>query len=129
MTRIIFVASSVLLAALGAACLFLPGPLAGALVLPEGALQSLPVAAGPLIGLAGLNWAGRGAIYGGIYGRPIVFANFLNAGIGTLVLLTMQTEAWPLFRWLLMAAFAAYWLAFALLMFRGPFESASSTPR
>lgn len=114
MTRIVLVASSVLLAALGLACLLLPGPLAEALLLPDGALQALPVAAGPLIGIAGLNWAGRGAIYGGIYGRPVVFANFLNAGIGTLVLVTMQAEAWPLLRWLLVAAFALYWLAFRL---------------
>ena len=30
-----------------------------------------------LFAFAWLNWIGRGAIYGGIYGRPIVVANFI----------------------------------------------------
>ena len=127
MTRLILVASSIFLAAFGAAYFFVPSVLSGWLHLPDGASAALPLAAAPLLGVAGLNWVGRGATYGGIYGRPIVFANFLTAGIGTLVLLRAQTDAWPVFGWLLILFFASYWLGFALLLFRGPFESTAST--
>lgn len=127
MTRVILVASSILLAVLGIACLFVPDALSSLLFLPGGASAALPLAAAPLIGIAGLNWAGRGAIYGGIYGRPIVFGNFLTAGMGTLVLLSGQAGTWPLFGWLLISLFALYWLGFALLLFRGPFGHTSST--
>lgn len=126
-TRVILVASSILLALLGIACLFVPDALSSLLFLPNGASAALPLAAAPLIGIAGLNWVGRGAIYGGIYGRPIVLANFLTAGIGTLVLLRGQAGTWPLLGSLLISLFALYWLGFGLLLFRGPFRQTSST--
>ena len=44
--------------------------------LAEAAEVPLQLFAGGLLAIASLNWMGRGAIYGGIYGRPIVVANF-----------------------------------------------------
>lgn len=120
MTRTILVASSTLLAVVGLACLFLPVLLARWLALPSGAADALPLAAAALIGVAALNWTGRGAIYGGIYGRPIVLANFMTAGIATLVLLRSQLDVPTVIGWTLTAAFLLYWAGFALLLFRPP---------
>ncbi len=58
-----------------------------------------------------------------------MFANFLGTGIGTLVLLRVQTETWPPLGWLLIALFAAYWLGFAARLFRGPFQPATAATR
>ena len=68
--------SAVVLAVLGVLTLFFPEELVTALQL--GAAVQLPVQllAGGFFGIAVLDWTGRGAIYGGIYGRPIVLANF-----------------------------------------------------
>jgi len=41
-----------------------------------------------LLGFAALNWVGRSAIYGGIYGRPIVLANF---GYGIISVMTLAS--------------------------------------
>lgn len=123
MTRIILVASSTLLAVVGLACLFLPELLARWLALASGAADALPLAAAALIGVAALNWTGRGAIYGGIYGRPIVLANFMTVGVTTLVLLRGQLEAPTVLGWTLAAAFLSYLAGFALLLFRPPTRS------
>ena len=74
--RVMMTMSAVVLAVLGVLTLFFPEELVTALQL--GAAVQLPVQllAGGFFGIAVLDWTGRGAIYGGIYGRPIVLANF-----------------------------------------------------
>lgn len=128
MTRATLLASSMLLAGVGFACLFVPTTSASALNLPEGSAPSLPLAAPASLGIAAMNAIGRGAIYGGIYGRPIVLANFLTAGIATMVLVALQRDSLSIPGGVLTAAFAVYWLASARLLFRPPFDTAEDRP-
>ena len=121
MTRTIMIASSVLLAGTSLACLFVPEEAAAALHLSEGAAAVLPLVAAGHAGFAALNWVGRGAIYGGVYGKPIVLANFTIAAVTTLILVSLQfADASPVGVGVT-AVFALYWLAFIRLLFWPPF--------
>lgn len=81
--------SAVFVAALGIAASFLPREilvLAG--IVPDRAAAAIVQVAGALyIGFALLNWTAKGTLLGGIYGRPIVVANFTHFVIGAIVLL------------------------------------------
>jgi hypothetical protein len=81
----------------------------------------LQMASAGLIGFAALNWMGRGAIYGGIYGRPIAVANF---GFGavlapTLMQYQMSGQGQPL-GWVLSVLVTALWLAYGALLWSKP---------
>jgi len=81
--------SAVFVAALGVSASFLPQEilqLAG--LVPDRLAAAVVQLAGALyIGFALLNWSAKGALLGGIYGRPIVLANFAHFAIGAITLL------------------------------------------
>lgn len=121
MTRAIMTGSSALLALVGVGWLFLPGAVAGALGHGGGGGEELLqlLAAGPLA-FAMCNWLGRGAIYGGIYGKPIVAGNFLHAALLTETFVTLLVaEATPV-AWAGTVGSLAYLGAFTRLMFWPP---------
>lgn len=122
MARKILVGSSLLLAVLGVGLLFFPEASADILSLPEESARALPLIAGGQLGLAMLNWAGRGAVYGGVYGRPIVVGNFGNAVITSSVLLRLQMDDGSATGWLALVALLLYLVAFIRLTFWPPFE-------
>jgi hypothetical protein len=76
------------------------------------------------LGLAALNWINRRAILGGIYGRPIVFANLIHYFIAAMVLIRAANAGSKLI-WLLAVPAITLALAYGALLFRGPFD----TPR
>ena len=94
-----------------------------------GAGASVPVQlfGGCLLGYAALNWMGRSAILGGIYGRPIVVANFGMGVItaGTLIAASLDSRL-PLWGWLPASIFTIQALGFFWLMRRPPWESGVS---
>lgn len=114
--------SAGLLAVLGIAVAFAPDAAADALSLPAGAVVGAPLAAGGLMGFAAVNWVGRGAIYGGIYGRPIVLGNFVHAMVLATTLVSLQLDRPTALGWSLAAACALYLAAFTRLLLRPPFE-------
>lgn len=75
--RHLLTATAVVHAALAIWALFLPNEIARGLELGAGASVPIQLVGAGLWAFAALNWTGRGAIYGGIYGRPIVVANFV----------------------------------------------------
>ena len=119
--------SASVLAVLGLAFLFIPeagGPMVGLELLPPVGVQLL--AAG-LLGFAALNWVGRSAIYGGIYGRPIVLANF---GYGIISATTLASavldERLSSRAWVLVAVFALQSGAFSHVMRMAPWKHTTS---
>lgn len=90
-TPLVMVTTSLALGSLGLALLFAPSETSTALGWGGGVVAP-SVAAGGLLALAVLNWMGRGAIYGGIYGRPIVLANLVFALTAGLALFNHQTS-------------------------------------
>lgn len=74
--RVLLSLSAALFGLLGLALLFLPRELPLATGLNPEAELPMQLLAGGFLSIAILNWAGRGAVYGGIYGRPLILANF-----------------------------------------------------
>jgi len=110
--------SALLLGGLGLALLLAPAGVADLFGWRGGSALSGLAAAG-LLSVAALDWMGRGAIYGGIYGRPIVVANLMMSLTGGLGLLDAQLRspgAYP-WGWLPVGALAAHGLAFGLILF------------
>ena len=81
--------SAAVLAALGLAATFLPQEIlrvAGRGV-PEPFTVILVQVCGALyLGFTMLNWSSRGALLGGIYGRPVVVANVMHFLIGAIAI-------------------------------------------
>jgi hypothetical protein len=104
----------------GGGLLFFPDVAASSMGLGTSAELGLQLFAGGLFAIAGLDWVGRGAIYGGIYGRPIVVANFGFGLITSTTLLSATLDGrLPTVAWLLVFLFAAQSLGFWRVM-RGP---------
>lgn len=75
------------------------------------------------LGLASLNWISRGALLGGIYGRPVVAANAVSHFVAATSLLKAALRPdQPAALWLLAAPLALFAGIYGWLLLRGPFE-------
>ncbi len=72
-----------------------------------------------------MNWMGRNAILGGIYGKPMVTANFVHGLVGTTSLWDLITPEAPLLAWGLLAFYVWYTASYGILMTRPPWKPAS----
>jgi hypothetical protein len=90
---------------------------------PDSALWLGQLLGAAWLGVAALNWLGRGAMLGGIYGRPTVFANTALYFISALAILRAASRA-PSATGLWALAVPAVLLAlvYGWLLYRGPFE-------
>ncbi len=125
-TKAIMMGSAGVFVILGGVTLFFPQELVAALGLDPAAQLPVQLLAGGLFAIAVLNWTGRGAIYGGIYGRPIVLANF---GFGTItggsLISAIMDGALASSSWPLAGIFVAQALCFAMMMWRPPWPADS----
>jgi hypothetical protein len=75
------------------------------------------------LGVAALNWLQRGAVLGGIYGRPIVLANLALYFIGGLALLRALLDGGvSQVLWLATAPALTLAAVYGALLFAGPFD-------
>jgi hypothetical protein len=115
--------SAVLLGVLGIGITFLPQELLAHVgVSPAGSVVLLVQLLGALyLGAAMLNWMNRGALLGGIYGRPVCMANFGNFAIGALALLKGLIAA-PISPEVLVAAalYSTFAVWFGIVLFTHP---------
>jgi hypothetical protein len=88
-TRLLMSSSALFLAALGVSASFLPREILGHVGSPVGWFAELVIqlAGAGFIAFAVLNWAARGNMIGGIYGRPIALGNFAHFAIGAITLI------------------------------------------
>lgn len=111
-SRVLMIASTVVLGICGIAALFAPVELLSSLGLGDIAPPVLVQLLGALyFSFAITNWTAKDNAIGGIYSRPLALGNFAHFTIGTLVLVR-PLLALP--RFPLLFAFAIY-LVFALL--------------
>jgi hypothetical protein len=87
--KLLMTSSAVFLAALGLGASFLPQELLARAGSPSDwlTITIVQLAGAAWVGLALMNWAARGTLIGGIYGRPIALGNFAHFAIGAIVLL------------------------------------------
>lgn len=113
--RALMTATAVVLGAAGLALLFLAEA-------PGGQLWGAA-----LLGLAALDWVGRGLVLGGIYGRPLVFANLFHFAIGALVCLDAAIDdPGAVSSWAAAAGYGVLALAFIRLLRRDPTRAVPS---
>jgi hypothetical protein len=76
------------------------------------------------LAMAALNWNHRAQMLGGIYSRPMVFANALMFTISALGVLSAATApgASP-WLWAIVIPCAVFAVVFFAMMLRGPFDS------
>ena len=99
-------------------------------ILPQ-LMPGFPVAGawlGQLLGAAwlaaaALDWLNRSALLGGIYGRAVVLGNAALYFISAMVLVRVVTRPdAPAALWIITVPIGLLALAYAWLLFRGPFE-------
>ena len=120
MSKVLLIASAAFLVALGLVLNFAPGEAAAATGVAASAALPLQLLAGALIGVGLLNWFSRQAVFGGIYGRPLGFANVALFVIGSLALGRAALAASSPALWALFALYAVFALAFVWIVFIGP---------
>lgn len=118
-------ASAVLLLVCGLALLFAPDEIMPALApgFPPSAAWFAQMLGAAWLGVAALNWSQRSKLIGGIYGRPMVYTNFILFFVGGLSMLkAWQAPGAP--RMLGFAAAPVLLLAvgYGVLLFRGPLD-------
>ncbi|HEY0152822.1 MAG TPA: hypothetical protein VGB92_12550 [Longimicrobium sp.] len=75
------------------------------------------------LGVAALNWLHRGALLGGIYGRPVVLANLVLYFVGALSLLrALVGSGVPRVMWGLAVPLALMAVVYGVLLLRGPLD-------
>ena len=121
--------SAALLLVGGLALLFAPDVLLPRIVpgVPPTALWLGQLLAAAWIGVATLNWSHRSAVLGGIYGRPVVFANavlFLVSALGMVKALQAPNASGALWFFAVPAIVLA--TVYFALLFRGPFDQVGS---
>ena len=121
-SRITF-ASALVLFVGGLLLLFAPDIVLGRLVpgFPPGSAWVGALLGAAWLGMAALNWSHRTTLLGGIYGRPVVYSNFVLFLVSALVLVRIVLRpGMPPVIWLLAAPVFLLAIAYALLLFRGP---------
>lgn len=116
--RIILSASAIVLFVIGAAGLFAPQEVSGALDPVTAHPLIMQIGASALLGFALLNWMSRSNRLGGIYGRPLGIANLLLFAASSLSIWKAAAhEAMPIAVIAMSAVFSALAIAFAWLIF------------
>jgi hypothetical protein len=115
--------SALVLFAGGFAWLFAPDVVTTGLglSLPASALWLVQLLGAAWLACGALNWVQRRAILGGTYGRPLVIANLFHYFIGAMVLLKAGQQG-AVEAWAIAIPFGILALAYAALLFRGPFD-------
>ncbi len=96
---------------------------------PRGAAWLGQLLGAAWLGVAALNWLQRGARLGGIYGRPVVFANLTLYFVTALVLARAGVAGAGRGVWMAAVPAAAMAVAYGLLLFRGPFGLPPQSPQ
>ena len=89
---------------------------------PSGAFVGQMIA-GAWLALAAINWNNRSQILGGIYGRPVVYANVVLYTVTALgvVRAALVTGASP-WLWIVVVPSGVFAAVYGVLMMRGPFD-------
>ncbi len=123
-------ASAIFLGLAGVMCLFLPDEILKlynpSTIYTHGLMNQLLGAS--FLALALLDWYSKHNVLGGIYGRPVVAANYVHFVIGSLVMAKAaigQTSNVAI--WVTMVVYVLFAIAFSLMMFGKPKLKESAT--
>jgi len=122
-SKLVMTGASVVLGLGGMACLFVPKEIFRLYDPAAEDMQGLLVqllGAG-FLGFAALDWVSRHSPLGGIYGRPVVGANYAHFLIGSLLTVRAAIgQPHNVLLWSTLAAYALFAIAFAAILFGPP---------
>lgn len=124
-TRVVIIASAVVMFVAGAVATFLPQEILLYLGVPvDGALPLIIQIVGALyLSFALLNWTAKDSLIGGIYNRPVSIGNLLHFTMGALAL-GKAAIVGP-FEFVCAAiVYAIFAIAFAMIFFTSPVRAA-----
>jgi hypothetical protein len=123
-TRLLMMASAVLMGLMGIVLSFLPQEILIALGQePKPVVTvALQLMGAPYFGFAMTNWMAKGTTVGGIYGRPISIGNFTHFVVGGLALIKSYTgiEAYHHYILILAIVYLAFGILFGYIMLTHP---------
>ena len=121
-TRILMMASAVLMAIIGVAASFFPQELLGLHgTVPDNATVLFVQMAGAVyLGFAMLNWSAKGILIGGIYARPVAAGNFLHFVMVAITLIKAAISFGAVELAFSAAVFSVFAIWFGLVMFKPP---------
>lgn len=123
-SKLIMMASAIVLALIGVTLTFLPAEVFTFLDISfSKTLQLLIQLLGALFfAFAVLNWMAKGSIIGGIYNRPIALANFTHFLIGglTLVKAVMNNSEQSYAIWIVAGVYILFAILFGTILFQSP---------
>lgn len=125
-TRLLMIASALLLGVIGVVASFAPDVCLRALGAEPSPLQMVIVQllGAAYVGFAMLNWMAQHVLIGGVYGRPVVVGNLLHFTAGGLALVkALPSVAAPAWLWLVAGAYLALAAWFAYVMFSHPIRA------
>jgi hypothetical protein len=116
--------SALVLAAGGLALLFVPQSIVAAIGAPPSTAIDLIVQllGAAWLGLAGLNWLQRRAIIGGVFLRPLVFANTIHYVVAALVLWKAPQRHDSALVSIAAIAIGLLAVVYSALLMKGPFD-------
>lgn len=125
-TRLLMISSAGFMAILGLAASFLPHEVLSRLgqVPAPVTVATVQISGALWFGFAILNWSAKGSPLGGIYGRPIVLANFTHFVIAAIALSKASLGAAAVETGVVTILYIVFAAWFALVLF-GPGPSAS----
>lgn len=94
---------------------------------PEGSVTAQLFGAA-LIGLGLMNWTARGLVLGGIYGRALVYGNFVSSLIGFFVSIRARLNGFSNeYFWIEVVLYFVFAIAFGVMLFRGPIRQTAQS--
>jgi hypothetical protein len=122
--KILLTSAALVYVIIGIVLLFFPDEIVMWISADATAVIPLQLTSAGLLSLAMLNWTGRSAIYGGIYGRPILLANLMFTTIFSATLIrAVSDKVIGSAAWGLVVLFSLLVLAFFILMRSPPWSS------
>lgn len=123
-TKIILLASAIVLGAAGIGFTFMPAEIAAWMSIEIHPMITLlgQILGALFLAFAMLNWMIRSSAVGGIYNRPIVVANVAHFSIVGLALLKMVSvhHTQPMYIWIITFVYVLFAVLFGALLFRHP---------
>ena len=121
-SRVLMIASAVILAALGFVTSFLPEKVLGLHgSVPDTPTLLLVQMTGALyLGFAVLNWTARSVLIGGIYARPVALGNFLHFAMVSVMLIKAAIVHGVVQLAISATVFSVFAIWFGLVLFRPP---------
>ena len=119
-TKLLMTANALILGLMGIGLSFIPEEIATTIDLKSDTII-LQLVGALYLGFALLNWMNKEKILGGIYGRPIVMANFAHFLIGGMALIKLTLNGSGSTSLLLLTIiYAVFGIAFAIKAFTHP---------